>query len=396
MPILESLRRERPLDRDPARSFTLPSRFYTEPDIFAAEREKIFFRSWHMAGHVSDLAHEGSYITAAIHDQNVFICRGKDGELRGFYNVCAHRAHELLKGTGRAKVITCPYHAWSYHLTGALRSARGAEKEQGFEAEDFCLTPVRVETLGPIVFYNLDPEAAPLAGQMGNLLAELDAHIPGFGEMKRLSAGSSVIEANWKVGTDNFLECYHCGPAHPAFADLVDLKTYRSVCHDRYSCHVGRVGRAQNKAYEIDAAAPVQESAFWWLWPMATINLMPGDMAVSLFWFNPLGPARTEQRIITYTPDGKSTPGIEAYARYSAEVLSVEDNRLCRIRPARSCFAGISSGTLRGGCRTDRAQRTCRASFPWAGRPSAGILAIAHSAARLITGSTRFNSSSGM
>ncbi len=62
-----------------------------------------------------------AYVTAAIFDQKVFICRGKDNVLRGFYNVCAHRAHELLSGTGKAKVITCPYHAWSYHLTGELR-----------------------------------------------------------------------------------------------------------------------------------------------------------------------------------------------------------------------------------------------------------------------------------
>jgi choline monooxygenase len=282
-----------------------------------------------MAGHVGDLPEVGSYITTAVHDQNVFVCRGKDGALRGFYNVCAHRAHELLSGTGRAKVITCPYHAWSYHLTGELRSARGTEKQEGFAAEEICLTPVRVETLGPIVFFNLDPKALPLADQFAGLAAELDAHIPGFAGMKRLSAASSVIEANWKVAADNFLECYHCAPAHPAFADLVDLTTYRSVCQTHYSSHIGRVGRLRNKAYDVAPNAPVQRSAFWWLWPMATINLMPGDMAVSLFWFNPVSPTRTEQRTITYTPDGNWTPGLEAYARYSAEVLSEEDNRLC-------------------------------------------------------------------
>jgi len=341
---LESLRREQPLNVDPARSPTLPARVYTAPEIFAAEREAIFFRGWHMAGHVGDLPDIGSYITAAVHDQNVFICRGKDGSLRGFYNVCAHRAHELLSGTGRAKVITCPYHAWSYHLTGALRSARGAEKQEGFAAGEFCLTPIRVETIGPVVFFNLDPKAPALASQFDGLLGELETHIPGFADMKRQSAGSSLIEANWKVAADNFLECYHCAPAHPAFADLIDLATYRSVCQARYSTHIGRVGRAQNKAYQVDPAAAVQQSAFWWLWPMATINLMPGDLAVSLFWFNPLSPTRTEQRIVTYTPDGKSTPGIDAYARYSAEVLSPEDNRLCE-----SVQRGLASRGYRQG-----------------------------------------------
>ena len=350
---LQSLRPERPLDADPACSPTLAARFYTAPEIFAAEREAIFFRGWHMAGHVSDLPDPGSYITASVHDQNVFICRGKDGTLRGFYNVCAHRAHELLSGNGRAKIITCPYHAWSYHLTGELRSARGAEKQQGFTAKEFCLTPIRVETLGPIVFFNLDPKAPALGSQFGGLLDELDTHIPGFAEMKRVSSGSSVIEANWKVAADNFLECYHCAPAHPAFADLIDLATYRSVCQPHYSTHIGRLGRAQNKAYEVAPGAAVQQSAFWWLWPMATINLMPGDIAVSFFWFNPLSPTRTEQRYIAYTPDGKATQALEAYARYSAEVLSLEDNRLCE-----SVQRGLASRGYRQGRFVVDAERT--------------------------------------
>jgi len=326
---IAKLAQEEALNKNPARSATLPARFYTSPEIFAAEREAIFFRGWQMAGHVSDLAETGSYITAGVHDQNVFICRGKDGELRGFYNVCAHRAHELLSGTGRTPVITCPYHAWSYHLTGELRSARGTEQQEGFPKGKICLTPVKTGTLGPLVFYNLDPNASSLASQFPGLAEELDRYIPGFAGMKRGWSGGSVLEANWKVAADNFLECYHCSPAHPAFADMIDLKTYRSVCHERHSTHIGDVGRSANKAYEVPPEAPIQRSAFWFLWPMSTINLMPGDMAVTLFWFNPLSPARTDQRAITYTPDGKSTPGLEAYARYSTDVLVPEDNALC-------------------------------------------------------------------
>ncbi len=340
----EALLADRPLDRDPARSLTLPSHLYTSADAFAREREAIFFRNWHLAGHVSDLPEAGSYITTAIHDQNVFICRCKDGMLRGFYNVCAHRAHELLSGTGRARVITCPYHAWSYHLTGELRSARGAEALEGFEPREFCLTPVKVETLGPLVFFNLDPKAQPLAPRTGDLLAELETHIPGFAEMKRVETGSQVIEANWKVGVDNYLECYHCAPAHPAFADLVDLDNYRSVCHDIHSSHIGRKVRPQNKAFHFDPDAPVQHSGFWWLWPMATVNIMPGDPGIALFWWNPLSPTRTEQVFISYSPDGKRTPQQERSREYSGNILSVEDNGICK-----SVQRGLASRGYRQG-----------------------------------------------
>lgn len=320
---------EHALDRDPARSYTLPARFYTDPEIFQAEREAIFYRGWHMACHANDLAEIGSYVTAAIFDQKVFICRGKDNVLRGFYNVCAHRAHELLAGIGKAKVITCPYHAWSYHLTGELRSARGTEDLPGFDHGEFCLTPVRVETYGHIVFFSLDDDAVTAAETFDGFDAELDAHIPGFADMKRLSTFSSILEANWKVAVDNFLECYHCAPAHPAFADLVDLGTYKSDCHAQYSSHIGSGVRPNNKAYAFDPQAPVQKSAFWWLWPMATVNLTPGDPAASLFWFNPISPTRTELLAISYTPDGKSTPQLDATSKYAGTILSDEDNRLC-------------------------------------------------------------------
>ncbi|MBK8159172.1 MAG: Rieske 2Fe-2S domain-containing protein [Rhodospirillaceae bacterium] len=320
---------EHALDQDPARSYTLPARFYTDPDIFAAEREAIFYRGWHMACHANDLAEVGSYVTAAIFDQKVFICRGKDNVLRGFYNVCAHRAHELLAGSGKAKVITCPYHAWSYHLTGELRSARGSEDLPGFDHGEFCLTPVRVETYGHIVFFNLDDEAKAAADTFEGLDAELDAQIPGFATMQRRQTFSSTIEANWKVAVDNFVECYHCAPAHPAFADLVDLNTYHSTCHAQYSSHIGSGVRPDNKAYTFDPKAPVQKSAFWWLWPMSTVNLTPGDTAVSLFWFNPISPTRTELLAISYTPDGKSTPQLDAASEYAGTILSDEDNRLC-------------------------------------------------------------------
>lgn len=322
-------RAERALDQDPALSYTLPARFYTDPDIFQAEREAIFYRGWHMACHANDLAEVGSYVTAAIFDQKVFICRGKDNVLRGFYNVCAHRAHELLAGSGKAKVITCPYHAWSYHLTGELRSARGAEDLPGFDSGEFCLTPVRIETYGHIVFFNLDDAAPAASGAFAGLDAELDAYIPGFATMQRTAVYHSILEANWKVAVDNFLECYHCAPAHPAFADLVDLATYRSDCHAQYSSHIGSRVRPNNKAYAFDPKAPVQNSAFWWLWPMATVNLIPGDPAASLFWFNPISPTRTELLAISYAPGGKMTTQLEAASRYAGGILSDEDNRLC-------------------------------------------------------------------
>ncbi|MGH6915933.1 MAG: aromatic ring-hydroxylating oxygenase subunit alpha, partial [Geminicoccales bacterium] len=275
---------EKPLHEDPARSYTLSARYYTSHEIYERERDAVFYRSWIYAGHVEELSEPGSFITVQTGDQNVAVIRGKDGALRAFYNVCQHRAHELLRGRGRTPVITCPYHAWSYHLDGRLRTARGSEKVDGFNADEFCLKGIQVEAFGPFVFLNLDPDAPPLASQAGDLLAEIRSYVPELDNLTKVQTVTFEVAANWKVIVDNFLECYHCDPAHPAFVQLVDKDTYRSVTHGIYSTHVSRSGRPNNKAYKFDPDSESQIGAFWHLWPTMTFNVAPGDANFALFY----------------------------------------------------------------------------------------------------------------
>ena len=112
-------------DADPEKSWTIPKSYYTDPAVYEREKEAIFFRSWNYVCHSGQVAEPGAYHTIQIADQNVVVLRGQDGVLRAFYNVCSHRAHELLSGCGHTRMITCPYHAWTYHTDGRLRSAVG-------------------------------------------------------------------------------------------------------------------------------------------------------------------------------------------------------------------------------------------------------------------------------
>lgn len=197
-------------------------------------------------GHSSQLATWGEYITAAIDNQNVFVVAGKDGDLRVFYNVCQHRGHELLAGAGQTNMIRCPYHAWAYDLSGELQSARNTRNIDGFNKCEFSLKPIRVEKFCGMVFVNLDNEAQPLATLASELEKEIREYCPDVDNLKYAQRDIYKVKSIWKVIIDNFLECYHCHPAHKDFVDLVDMESYRSVGKGIYSIHISKAVNNQN------------------------------------------------------------------------------------------------------------------------------------------------------
>src|ERR1700728_4218154 len=133
------------VDSDVARAWTLPSNLYTDPAVFAAEKEKIFARSWQVVGHHHQVAKAGDYFTTELVGEPLLIVRGAEGRLRAFYNVCRHRAGPPAEGCGSRKLFRCGYHGWTYDLAGKLVSAPEFEGVQEFDREHFSLAPVRAE-----------------------------------------------------------------------------------------------------------------------------------------------------------------------------------------------------------------------------------------------------------
>ncbi len=320
----------KPLAEDPARSYTLPAGYYTDPAVYAHEKEAIFYRTWHYVGHLAHFETPGDYIAVRIADQGIFVMRGKDGELRGFYNVCQHRAHELLQGEGNVKaVITCPYHAWAYDTAGKLRNARHCEAMPDFDKADFTLAQVRVEIFAGFVFVNLDPEAPALAEQAGDLAADLTRRVPEIAEMKplqKLDFGGPSMQAGWKVVVDNFLECYHCGPAHPAFADILDLESYQTEAFGLWSRQLGPKAKPENAAYDFAPDAAMPSAAFWYLWPTTAFNVMPGSKEILVLAVRPESAGTTAFTGHVYS---LSNDLDQARYDYLNQVLGPEDAALC-------------------------------------------------------------------
>ena len=315
---------DRPFVDDPGRSYTLPARYYWDPEVHAREMDAIFGHGWVCLGHGETLGETGDYTTFVVGDQNVLVVRGKDGVLRGFHNVCSHRAHELLQGAGRTKVITCPYHAWSYHIDGTLRTARGSEKVAGFSKDEFCLKPVGAEEFCGFIFVNLDNHAAPLAEQSGGLEADIRGFAPDLGQLTHAHRLTFDIKANWKNIIDNFLECYHCPVAHRAFVELIDVDSYRIVNHGIYSTPHARANARANTAYNT-VGADVQDHAVWWLWPNTCILRFPGSANIMTMRMIPIGPEETHEIIdfhfLDSTPDAAQSEAIA----YVNDVLTPED-----------------------------------------------------------------------
>jgi len=308
---------------DPGRSFTLPSAWYVDPAVLERERERIFWRSWILVAHESEVEEPGAYVTADLVGQPIFVIRSEDGELRAFYNVCQHRGHLLLEGKGvTGSRITCPYHAWAYDSSGSLRGARMSDRMEGFDHDEFTLPGVRVDVLSGFVFVNLDDDARPMTEVYPGLVDELDRLAFHDGPLAPVDTTTFDIGGNWKNVGDNLLECYHCHPAHPGFVDLIDMDGYRNECHENWSVQAGPV-RDGTEVYDTGEGAPSFCSVF--VWPNVSIDNLPGQRGRFVFQFFPTGPERTEQLMTYYGPDGVRSPREDGATDWFNTVLGPED-----------------------------------------------------------------------
>ncbi len=274
--------------------YTLPASWYTDPEVFAHERTRIFGHSWQYAGMTEQVARAGDFFTLTICDVPIVILRDQQGELRAFANVCRHRGSQLvLDEAGHRATLQCHYHAWTYNLDGSLRAAPAMKEEPDFDKTCFALAPVRAETWGPFIFVNPDRAAPSLSRVLGELPALVGATGLDLGGIKRRVRRTYDIAANWKVVVDNYLECYHCPVAHPGFCDLIDVQSYAVTEYEYFSTQGGALKESARDGKLYDVRGEVQAGFYAYLWPNFTINIYPGPGNVSLNLFVPVDTHRT-------------------------------------------------------------------------------------------------------
>jgi choline monooxygenase len=282
---------------DISRAATLTATDYLDPSLFEREKDRIFGRTWQLVGRLGDLERPGDFVPVTILDEPIVLLRDLEGRLRGFYNVCRHRAGQVALTRGNRKSLQCQYHGWTYGLDGALRAAPEMDDADEFSKADFGLKPVRVESWGPFVFVNLDPEAPPLLEVMGAIPAEVAGAGYDIGRMGLVERRDYVVECNWKVYVDNYLEGYHIPIAHPALFKELDYDAYSVETFGHYSKQLAPVrelkageehGRDRRFVCSPDGEG---EALYYWVFPNVMFNIYPDNMSMNLVL--PLGVDRT-------------------------------------------------------------------------------------------------------
>lgn len=237
---------------------TLPGSSYTDPEIFAQEQERIFETMWFCAVRSSDLARPGAFRTVGVGRESILITRARDNSIRAFFNVCRHRGAKLcMEETGEVKrAFQCPYHAWTYDLTGKLVAAPNLTKMLDISRTEYGLASVATHEWLGYVWVCLAESPPPFEEVVQDVVARLgDTESIEHYDMEKLEVGKRIVydvKANWKLIVENFMECYHCATIHPELTEV--LPEFADGYAAQYYVGHGAEFGAEIKGFTVDGS----------------------------------------------------------------------------------------------------------------------------------------------
>ncbi len=289
------------------RTAVLPKSAYTSQEWYDREQKEIFGNTWQYAGLVEDLKEPGDSLTIQCGFQNILVVMGKDEQLRAFHNICRHRGTQLLRTEGkRQKAITCPYHDWTYNLNGQLVSVPDKKKEfPDLELGTICLHRASVAVWRGVIWVHPKPNAEYIT----NWFAETDQYLGPHAPLRLIEYPGSdyekVVNANWKIIVENYIDIYHLSHLHSNTLNMYDhrkaefrfvrdhymfweplAKTYRENLSDLMPYK----GIGEMKDSHVGAYVP-------WLFP--SLGLVETESSWSVFHIEPISPEKTKIKIRT-------------------------------------------------------------------------------------------------
>lgn len=321
----------------------LPSRAYTDDDLFELEIDSLFPQTWQYLGGVSEVPEPGDYVTRSVGNKELILIRDEEGDLRAFYNVCPHRGSKVLDGEGSTGRIQCPYHAWTFNTCGELESAPNFDQDE-LDYDEYGLESLTVETRGPFVFVTEDPDPVPLSNVVGPVLDPLDEDY-GLDDLELIESETYEMHANWKAVVENFLECDHCASNHHDFVRIQDINNYSGEYHDYCSLFHAPIRDVDTDLFET----PIEdweaaEGRYYFVWPNLTINVFPGPMKhLNIMHWHPVSPDLTIAKFDYYFTDDEITDDKQNLLDFIDQVQK-EDMELCSRQ-----HEGLSTNVLENG-----------------------------------------------
>ena len=283
----------------------LPVAAYTSPEWFDLEQERIFSRTWAYAGFAEDVSEPGQYVSVQAGLNNIFIVMGRDRRLRAFHNICRHRGTQLLRAVGHTqRAIVCPYHDWTYDLEGALVSVPDRERQfPGVDLSDVALKPASVDLWRGMLWVHPDEDAGSIMEWFGDVEPRLGPHrvdeLVEFPDTRT----EHLVEANWKIVVENYIDGYHLAHLHSGTLAMYDHSRIESgfvgphfafwePLAPEYAENVEK-----NSPYPL--VVPAEQAGAWVPMLFPGIGLSETESSWSVFHVTPLAPDRT--RVVTRT-----------------------------------------------------------------------------------------------
>jgi phenylpropionate dioxygenase-like ring-hydroxylating dioxygenase large terminal subunit len=341
---------------------SLPSWTYTSEAFFELEKQHLFLTSWQLVCHLSNIPNSGDYFTFELFNERIIAIRGADNVVRAFHNVCAHRAARLLDGDSGncGKRLTCPYHNWTYDLSGNLTNVPYRDQFVDFDEKQNGLVAVEMEIFQGFIFVRLASVDGPsVAEQFAPYIEEIKQY--RFEELQPLARVlMRPRDVNWKQIADNYVDALHIPIAHPGLSALVGNSYGVEVGGDGGYVHKmwsdvrqSRKNTLSNRLYNeilpaLDHLSADQQRrwVYYRLWPNLAFDVYPEQM--DFMQFIPISAEKTLIRELPYAlPDERREVQIARYLnwRINRQVNAEDTDLISRVQDGMGT-SGFSSGPL--------------------------------------------------
>jgi len=265
------------------KAFTPPSRLYTDPQVLDGEKRSVFYRTWQLAGRTDQLPGPGHYATVDVCGESILLVKDREEKLAAFHNVCRHRAGPVALGSGCRASFQCQYHGWTYGLDGRLLTTPEFEGVECFDKSLMGLVPVDLAVWEGLIFVRLarDDRMPSLLDYLGDIPAAVGPM--NIGAMSIAERRDYVIDCNWKVYVDNYLEGYHIPIVHPSLMRELDYNAYETVTGRYCSLQHAPMRPARpgvERRYSYDDGNT--QALYYWIFPNLMLNVYPDNFSTNL------------------------------------------------------------------------------------------------------------------